>query len=146
MFILKMTGLVSEPRAGIVRQCRDSSFDSAAGPARDPAAWTALGESADSDEFVLASGSYLAGTLSPGAGARGRWRRQQAGTMKHHRDHSVVHLELHTRDLAEVRAFLWQLLGWRSQEVGTGASNYLTLPVSDRMGGGIVECGLQPAS
>jgi predicted enzyme related to lactoylglutathione lyase len=68
------------------------------------------------------------------------------GTMKPHRYHSVVHLELHTRDLAQVRAFLRQLLGWRSREVGTGGSNYLTLPVSDRMGGGIVECGHQPAS
>jgi predicted enzyme related to lactoylglutathione lyase len=66
--------------------------------------------------------------------------------MKHHRYHSVVHLELHTRDLTGVRVFLWQLLGWRSREVGTGGSNYLTLPVSDGMGGGIVECGRQPAS
>ena len=67
--------------------------------------------------------------------------------MKHDRDHGVVHLELHTRDLTEVRAFLWQLLGWRSREVGTGAGgNYLTLSVGDRMGGGIVECGREPAS
>jgi predicted enzyme related to lactoylglutathione lyase len=66
--------------------------------------------------------------------------------MKPHRYHGVVHLELHTRDPAEVGAFLWQLLGWRSREVGVGGSGYLALPVSDRVGGGIVECGHQPAS
>jgi predicted enzyme related to lactoylglutathione lyase len=66
--------------------------------------------------------------------------------MNHHRHHGVVHLELHTHDLTEVRAFLGQLLGWRSQEVGTGGSGYLAISVSDRMGGGIVECGQQPPS
>lgn len=66
--------------------------------------------------------------------------------MNHDRHHGVAHLELHTHDLTEVRAFLWQLLGWRSREVGSDGSTFLALPVSDRIGGGIVECGQQPPS
>jgi predicted enzyme related to lactoylglutathione lyase len=66
--------------------------------------------------------------------------------MKPHRHDGVVHLELHTHDLAEVRAFFWQLLGWRSREVGAGGGSYVSLPVGDRMGGGIVDCGRRPAS
>jgi predicted enzyme related to lactoylglutathione lyase len=66
--------------------------------------------------------------------------------MRHHGNHGVVHLELHTRDLTEVRAFLWQLLGWRSHEVSMSGGSYLTLSVGDRMGGGIVGCGRQPAT
>ena len=34
--------------------------------------------------------------------------------MRHHQQNDVVHLELHTHDPAEVRAYLWQLLSWRS--------------------------------
>ena len=66
--------------------------------------------------------------------------------MNHHRRHGVAHLELHTHDLTEVRAFLWQLLGWRSWEAGAGGSSYMALSVSDRIGGGIIECGQQPPS
>jgi hypothetical protein len=61
--------------------------------------------------------------------------------MGHHRQNGVVHMELHTHDLAEVRAFLWHLLGWRSRPVGVAGGDYLTLDVSDRLGGGIVGCG-----
>jgi uncharacterized protein len=56
----------------------------------------------------------------------------------------VVHLELHTHDLAEVRGYLWQLLGWRSAEVGPAGRGYLALSVGERIGGGIVECGQRP--
>jgi predicted enzyme related to lactoylglutathione lyase len=66
--------------------------------------------------------------------------------MSQRRHDGVVHLELHTHDLAEVRGFLWQLLGWRLREVGTAGRSYLALSVSDRMGGGIVECGQRPPS
>ena len=62
------------------------------------------------------------------------------------RDGGVVHLELHTHDLAGVRGYLWQLLGWRSAEVGRAGQDYFTLWVGDRMGGGIVECGQRPPS
>jgi predicted enzyme related to lactoylglutathione lyase len=66
--------------------------------------------------------------------------------MKCHRHSGLVHLELHTRDVAEVRSFLWQLLGWQSRDVGMGGSSYLALSVGDRLGGGIVGCGQLPAS
>ena len=64
--------------------------------------------------------------------------------MKPHWQHRVVHLELHTSDPDEVRAFLWQLLGWQSREVGGDGGSYLALPVGDRMGGGVVGCGRRP--
>jgi predicted enzyme related to lactoylglutathione lyase len=63
--------------------------------------------------------------------------------MKHSRHNGVVHLELHTHDLAEVRTFMWQLLGWQSWPAG---HDYHALSVSDRVGGGIVECGQRPPS
>jgi predicted enzyme related to lactoylglutathione lyase len=66
--------------------------------------------------------------------------------MGHHRHNGVVHMELHTHDLAEVRVFLWQLLGWRSWPVGVGGRDYLALEVSDQLGGGIVACGQRPPS
>jgi uncharacterized protein len=66
--------------------------------------------------------------------------------MRHFTRGGVVHLELHTHDLAEVRAYLWQLLGWRSAEVGPAGGGYLALSVGDRIGGGIVECGQRPPS
>src|ERR1700685_335764 len=75
------------------------------------------------------------------ASARGRGGETAGGTMNQHRHHGVVHLELHTHDLTEVRSYLWQLLGWRSAEVRTGGSTYLALSAGDRVGGGIVECG-----
>ena len=66
--------------------------------------------------------------------------------MRHHRQNGVVHLELHTHDLGEVRAFLWQLLGWHSWPVGEAGRDYLALDVSDGLGGGIVGCGQNPPS
>src|SRR5215472_15466940 len=51
--------------------------------------------------------------------------------MRHFTRGGVVHLELHTHDLAEVRAYLWQLLGWRSAEVGPAGGGYLALSVGD---------------
>jgi predicted enzyme related to lactoylglutathione lyase len=66
--------------------------------------------------------------------------------MRHHRQNGLVHMELHTYDLAEVRTFLWQLLGWPSWPVGVAGHDYLALDVSDQMGGGIVGCGQSPPS
>jgi uncharacterized protein len=66
--------------------------------------------------------------------------------MRHYRQNGVVHLELHTHDQAEVRAFLWELLGWRSWQAGPVDHDYLALSVGDRVGGGIVECGQRPPS
>jgi len=52
----------------------------------------------------------------------------------------VVHLELHTGDLANARAFYTQLCGWRPEQIDTPHGSYLALDLSRRLGGGIVEC------
>ncbi len=54
----------------------------------------------------------------------------------------VVHLELHTADLARARAFYAELCGWRADRIQTRAGSYLALELGDGCGGGIVECGV----
>lgn len=58
---------------------------------------------------------------------------------------SVVHLELHTDDRDGAADFLSRLVGWETEEVRAGAGSYLSLDVGDRVGGGVVQCGLRPA-
>jgi len=53
----------------------------------------------------------------------------------------VVHLELHTGDLPQARATYAQLCGWSAEQVQTGCGPYTALGLSERFGGGIVECG-----
>src|SRR5687768_1648140 len=56
----------------------------------------------------------------------------------------VVHLELHTGDLAQARAFYTRLCGWRDERVEAGSRSYLALEWGgDGLGGGIVECATQ---
>jgi predicted enzyme related to lactoylglutathione lyase len=55
----------------------------------------------------------------------------------------VVHLELHTGDLARARAFYAELCGWRTQRIDTRAGSYLTLGLAETLGGGIVECPIE---
>ena len=52
----------------------------------------------------------------------------------------VVHLELHTGDLAGARDFYAGLCGWRQEQVQIASDTYQTLELSDGLGGGIVEC------
>jgi predicted enzyme related to lactoylglutathione lyase len=52
----------------------------------------------------------------------------------------VVHLELHTGDLAGARALYAQLCGWRAERVRSGSGTYWALDLSSGFGGGIVEC------
>lgn len=52
---------------------------------------------------------------------------------------SVVHLELHTRDLPRARGLLAELCGWPEQRIRSGGSSYLALELGG-IGGGIVEC------
>jgi uncharacterized protein len=54
----------------------------------------------------------------------------------------VVHLELHTGDLARAREFYTGLCGWSPQRIdaGTGSCPYLALELGRGVGGGIVEC------
>jgi predicted enzyme related to lactoylglutathione lyase len=52
---------------------------------------------------------------------------------------SVVHLELHTGDLADARAFYGEMCGWRPEQVETRNGSYLALELG-AVGGGMVEC------
>ena len=51
----------------------------------------------------------------------------------------VVHLELHTGDLARASAFYGALCGWRAERV----ASYTALDLGDGIGGGVVECGTE---
>jgi uncharacterized protein len=53
----------------------------------------------------------------------------------------VVHLELHTGDLAGACAFYEQLVGWRTERVEAGGGSYHALELGNGLGGGVVECG-----
>ena len=52
----------------------------------------------------------------------------------------VVHLELHTGDLAHARAFYQRICGWRPEHVDTRNGSYLALELGGGLSGGIVEC------
>jgi uncharacterized protein len=52
----------------------------------------------------------------------------------------VVHLELHTGDLAEASAFYARLCAWSPQRLEAAAGHYLALDLGPGLGGGIVEC------
>jgi predicted enzyme related to lactoylglutathione lyase len=53
----------------------------------------------------------------------------------------IVHLELHTGDLAGSRELCAKLCGWRSEQIETPSGAYLALELGRDLGGGIVECG-----
>jgi predicted enzyme related to lactoylglutathione lyase len=55
----------------------------------------------------------------------------------------VIHLELHTGDLPQARALYAELCGWRPEWIETRAGSYLSVELSDGLGGGIVECGIR---
>ena len=55
----------------------------------------------------------------------------------------VVHLELHTGDLARALAFYRALCGWRSERIDRRCGSYLALQLARGLGGGIVECDTQ---
>lgn len=52
----------------------------------------------------------------------------------------VVHLELHTGDLAGACAFYAELCGWRSERVETASGPYRALDPGGVLSGGVVEC------
>ena len=52
----------------------------------------------------------------------------------------VVHLELHTADLARASAFCSELLQWEPKLIRAASSSYLALDLGSSLGGGIVEC------
>jgi predicted enzyme related to lactoylglutathione lyase len=51
----------------------------------------------------------------------------------------VVHLELHTGNLARACLFYERLLGWRPERVQAGGGSYLALETGGEVGGGVVE-------
>ncbi len=53
----------------------------------------------------------------------------------------LVHLELHTASRVAALDFLSGLLNWRSESVAAAGQTYVAIPMGDRIGGGIVECG-----
>jgi predicted enzyme related to lactoylglutathione lyase len=57
--------------------------------------------------------------------------------------HPVVHLELHTGDLAGAAGFYSRLLRWRPTTVEAGSACYTAMELGGRLGGGIVECGTE---
>jgi uncharacterized protein len=59
------------------------------------------------------------------------------------RPNPVVHLELHTGDLARACAFYANLCGWRPERIEAGGGTYWALDDmgSGFGGGGVVECG-----
>ncbi len=52
----------------------------------------------------------------------------------------VVHLELHTGDLAHAQAFYAELCGWRAERLDTPHGSYLALALGGDLGVGLVEC------
>ena len=56
------------------------------------------------------------------------------------RTRRVVHLELHTHDLEQARAFYAELFGWRAEWIGAANGRYLGLDLATGIGGGMVEC------
>ena len=52
----------------------------------------------------------------------------------------VVHLELHTGDLAGAREFYSGLCGWRSERIAVPSGSYQALAMGGGLDGGIVEC------
>jgi predicted enzyme related to lactoylglutathione lyase len=60
--------------------------------------------------------------------------------MKRARPHPVVHLELHTGNLARACAFYEQVFRWRPERIDAGPRSYLALELSHLLSGGIVEC------
>ncbi len=55
----------------------------------------------------------------------------------------VVHLELHTGDLARARELYAELCGWQPEAVDTAHGSYLALALGGTLGGGIVQCATE---
>ena len=51
----------------------------------------------------------------------------------------VVHLELHTGELARACAFLTKLFSWRAETIHLGTASYLALELGHGVEGGVVE-------
>src|SRR5215207_8804929 len=63
--------------------------------------------------------------------------------MTPHHANSVVHLELHTGNLARACAFYTELCGWRAARIDTEAGSYRALDPGHGPTGGVVECDVR---
>jgi hypothetical protein len=61
------------------------------------------------------------------------------------RPNPVVHLELHTGDLAGASAFYSDLLRWRTERIDARSGSYVALELGRGVGGGVVQCGTRRA-
>jgi uncharacterized protein len=52
----------------------------------------------------------------------------------------VVHLELHTGNLADASALYAEICGWRPERIDARNGSYLALELGQALGGGIVQC------
>jgi predicted enzyme related to lactoylglutathione lyase len=57
----------------------------------------------------------------------------------------VVHLELHTGELAAARDYYARLLGWRAETVAHDDDSYLALELGGSLSGGLVQCPTERA-
>ena len=57
----------------------------------------------------------------------------------------VVHLELHTHDLAAASALYCELLQWRAEQIDSAWGSYHALLLGDGLDAGVVACGTQRA-
>jgi predicted enzyme related to lactoylglutathione lyase len=55
----------------------------------------------------------------------------------------LVHLELHTSELAGARTFYAELCGWREEEVRMPCGSYVAIDLGRRLSGGMVECPIE---
>lgn len=55
----------------------------------------------------------------------------------------LVHLELHTGNLAGAHAVYAELCGWQPHTIDTSHGSYVALELGHGIGGGIVECGIR---
>ena len=58
----------------------------------------------------------------------------------------LVHLELHTPNLAGASMFYRQLLGWRTERLHCRSGTYHGLALGGTLDGGIIECGARRPS
>jgi predicted enzyme related to lactoylglutathione lyase len=65
--------------------------------------------------------------------------------MMHTSPSPVVHLELHTGNLARARTFYARVCGWRLEQLEVGGRSYQALDWGGGLEGGIVGCGTSPA-
>jgi predicted enzyme related to lactoylglutathione lyase len=57
----------------------------------------------------------------------------------------VVHLELHTANLARASTFYSRVCGWQTEQLDIGGRSYHVLDWGRTLEGGIVECGTERA-